>query len=293
MENKLDKMEQIKQIKNGKGVQYILDEAYRILENPILVHDMDYKVIAYTENKVNDDSIWNEFETTGMVGHDRLVFYRDECFFEMAANAKKITFLFSNKLKYDRIFGKLFTKNNIQIGCVCMVACYKPFEADDPKLFETVCDILNKEFCESEFYQQYGQEYMETLISQLIEDKIENKELYTAHIESIYIGLKANLHLIVADIVQCDPTYKKLVYFRDLFKKLRPDFKYVIYSNYIMIIMSSDEGILNIEKDLNELYGCFEQNKIHIGISNCFENIFDLPKYYNEAVAALNYGLNR
>jgi len=287
-ENFLSKKGQLKKIKSGKGVQYILDEAYKILGNPILAHNMEYKVIARTKNTVTDDPIWNEFKITGMVGHDRLDFYKNEHFFELTANAKKIAFLLSDKLKYDRIYGKLFTKHKIQIGCACMVACYRAFEDDDSVLFEIVCDVLTREFCMSEFYQTYGQAYMETLVSQLIEDSIEDKDLYLAHMEGIYMSLKGNLHLAVADIAQCDPTYAKLAYFKDIFKQACSKFKYFIYSNYIVILMSSDHNVLRID-DLDQLYGIFEQNNICAGISSCFENLNELPNYYNEAVIALNY----
>lgn len=291
MNKPTNKIEQLRAIKTGKGVQHILDEAYIIFGNPILAHDMDYKVIAKTEMPITDDPIWNEFETTGMVGHDRLVFFRDECFFEMAANAKKITFLLSDKLKYDRIHGKLFTKNYIQVGCACIVECCHPFEDDTPEFFEILCSILDKELSKSELFRNYGQTYMETLVEKLIENSIEDINILTAHIESIYIGTKPNLYLAVADITQCDPTHTNLAYFRDLFKQTQPAFKYAIYSNYIVIIISSDDATLHVKKDLNRLNRLFEQHNIYAGISSCFENLLELRKYYTEAVNALNGGL--
>jgi len=291
MDDLSNRKEQIIKIKNGKGIQYILDEAYRILGNPILTHDMDYNVIAYSENPVTDDPIWNEFETTGMVGRDRQVFYKEECFYELCANAKKTVFLLSDELKYNRIFGKLFTKYNIQVAVACMVECYNPFEDDTPELFEIVCDILSKELSKSEFYLNYGRAYMDTLIGQLIENSIEDIELYIAHIESIYITTKSNLYLAVADITQYDPTHTKLAYFRGLFKQTRPDFKYAIYSKYIVIVISTDETNFHVKKDFNRLFWLFEYYNIFTGISNSFENIFELPQRYDEAVNALNHGL--
>lgn len=284
------KADLLQALKIGNGIQYLLNEACKILGNPILTHDMDYKTIAYTENIVTDEPIWNEFVTTGMVGYDRLLFYKDECFFEAAANAKKITFLLSDKLKYDRIFGKLFTKNSIQIGCACMVACYKPFEDDTPELFEIFCDILSKEFCKSKFYQNYGQAYMETLLTQLIEKRIIDADLYTAQIESVYIGFDSILRVAIADISQFDPEYTKLEYFRDLFKHARPDYKYAIYSQYIVIIMSSKKEIFDAKEALNKLNTLFNQRNIYVGISSGFENLFELQKYYAEAVNALHDG---
>jgi len=286
----MTKMEQLQALKNNEGIQYLLNEAYKILGNPILVHDMDYKIIALTENIVTDDPIWNEFAATGTISSDWLEFYKNENFLDAVANAKKIAFLMSDKLKYERILGKLFNRDNIQIGIVSMEA-HKPFLDDIAKLFECFCDILNKEIATIEYYRNYGQEYQETLINKLIEGRIEDRESYSAHVESIYMNLKYFLYLALADITLYDPTYTKLPYFLDLFKCTQPAFKYSIYSNYIVIIISSDDEMLNVKKDLIKLNKLFEQNNIYVGISSCFENLFELNKYYVEAVNALNYGL--
>ena len=286
-----DKRKQLKALENVRGVQNILDEAYKILGNPLLAHDMEYKLFAHNKDAVNDDPIWNEFTTNGTVDLHRLEFYKNETFFDMAAYAEKVTFLPSDSLKYDRIFGKLFVEDHIQIGCVVITACDKTFESYDIELFEIVCDILNKEFSKSEYYQNYGQAYMETLIGKLIEDNLDNKLLYTTHIESIYTGLKGDIRLIVADISQIDPTFSQLVFFRDLFKQTQPSFKYAIYLNYIIILMGSDSETFHIKQDLHKLYRIFEQNNIYAGISSRFENLFGLSRYYNEAVNALKLGL--
>lgn len=290
MTSRINKIEKITSLKIGKGVRYLLNEAYKILGNPILVHDMEYKIIAYTDNIVTDDPIWNEFTITGTVGRDRLEFYKNEKFLDTAANAKKVTFLISDKLKYDRIIGKLFNSDNIQIGLAAIEA-HNPFSDDMLEIFECFCNVLNEEFSKSEYYRDYGQKYQEYLINKLINGDIEDKKDYTAHVESVYINLKKYLYLAVADTTQCDPEHIRLSYFRDLFKKTQPSYKYSIYSDYIIIIISSNNEILSVKKDLNKLNKVFGRNNIYAGISSCFENLFELKKYYTEAVRALNYGL--
>lgn len=118
----------------------------------------------------------------------------------MIAAAKKTTLLHSDKLKYDRIFGKLFTKDDIQIGYICMVACYKSFEEGDAALFE-----------------------MDTLINKLIDLSLEDIDLYTAQIESVYIGLNTILHIAVANISRCVSMLTKPTHFRDLFMCAYPE----------------------------------------------------------------------
>lgn len=287
-----DKLEQLKAIESGGGVQHLLNEAHKILGNPIIMHDMEYKLMAHTENIVTDDPIWNELVTTDTVTPDRLELYKDEGFFDAVANAEKVTYLISDKLKYDRIFGKLFIKDLFQVGCVVITACDKTFEDDDLELFEVFCDILSEELSRDEFYQNYGQTYLETLVGKLIDGDIEDKKLYIAHVESIYHHCKENLYLTVVDIAKCDPEYTRLAYFRDFFKRTQPCFEYAVYSNFIVIIVSTDDVTLNVEKGLNGLNGLFEEYNLYAGVSSRFDNLFELRKYYKEAVSALNHGLS-
>lgn len=286
-----NKTELIRALEVGSGIQYLLNEAYKILGNPVSMHDMDDKLLAYTENIITDDPYWNESVAYGAVRNETLEHFRTEYFVYDIVNSNIVTSLVSDKFKYDRLFGKIFIKDNIRVANACMIACKKPFEDDDPVAFEEFCKILSTEFGKSEFYQQYGKSYRETLIRQLIDGSFEDKKYYSARVEDIYKGLKAYLFLAVADISQCDCEYAGLTFFIDLFIQAKPEFKYYIYSDYIVIIMSADNPELNVIRDLLKFHSLFEVNNIYAGISSHFENLFELHKYYIEAVSALKDGL--
>lgn len=288
MNDLISMMKQVKTLKNGLGIQNLLDAACIILGNPMFMFDTDYKLLSYTET-VTDDSIWNEMIAYGTFRRETQEFFKDEGFVEVVANAKRITFMTSDKLKYNRILGKIFNKNNTHVANLVIIACNKPFEPQDSAVFEAICKIITKEISNSEFYQQYEKIYQETLVRNLIDGIFEDRELYAAHIATIYDSLKENLYLAVADTSKCDPDHTKLVYFRDLFKQIQAEYKYAIYSDYILIIISTDHSTLNVNKELNKLNKLFEQNNIYVGISSSFENLFELSKYYTEALKALNY----
>lgn len=289
MSNTTGKMKQLRALEIGKGIQYLLNEACRILGNPVLTHDMEFNLIACTENVVTDDLIWNEVLTTGRVSRNLMEFYKNESFFDAAANAKKITFLPSDKLRDKRILGKLFSSENIQIGCASIKEDHQPFDDDDPVLFEFFCDVLNREIAKSEHFRVYGQAYQETLINKLIEGSIDDREIYTAHVESIYRNLKEYLYLAVIDTAQSNPTFAELSHLRDMLKRAQPAFKYSIYADRVVMIISSDSAVLDAKKAMCKLGGLIKQNGLRIGISECFDNLYELQKYYAEAVDALNH----
>lgn len=112
----------------------------------------------------------------------------------------------------------------------------------------------SKELSKSEFYQHYVKKYRETLIKQLIDGSFEDKKYYVARVEAIYKGFKDYLFLAVADTSKCDAKHAKLAFCIDLFKQTQPEFKYYMHSNSIVIILSSDDATLYVEKDLYNLY---------------------------------------
>lgn len=130
MSSLFEKMGQIKSLKNGVGVQSLLDEAYRIMGNPIVMFNSQYCLQSYTE-VVTDDPLWNEIITHGTFSKESQQFFKSEGFIEDMANAKRVTFMISDKLKYDRIAGKVFNGNNTHVSNLVIVACNKPFESHD------------------------------------------------------------------------------------------------------------------------------------------------------------------
>ena len=282
-----NKSTQINAIENGVGLQQLLDEAYNILGNPMLIFDMDYRLVAYTDVK-NDDLIWNEFIETGRLSPKTIEFSMTEGFIEVAANCEGHAYLLvSEKLKYNRIIGQLYNNKNEPVADLAVVACKKPFEDNDQFLIKKICDKISKEIGNDKYYLNYGQAYIENMIIRLIEDDFEDRGLYTDHIANIYRGFKKYVYVAIAGS-QHGPTGSNLDYFKDLMRQARPDFKYTLYHNHIVILFSSSYKKFKAERELQKIDNLFEQNDMFVGISTSFENLFELPKYYAEAITALH-----
>ena len=293
MNNLNDQLKKLHKIKNGQGIQYILDKTYEIVGNPALIFDMDYKLIASPTGAVNDDPIWCEFMAHGKLSHDTVEFFKNESFIDSVANCTQfdeVTYLFSNKLKYDRIFGQLHNQDQLPVADLVMVACKHPFEQDTPMLVKTVCNIISEELSQNEYYQNFGQIYQDNIVKLLIDAAIDDKGIYAGHVSNIERGLKSHIFMIVVDTSQAQHANEGIEYYRNLFKKVQPDYKYSVYADYIVILISSGSAKLSIKRGLNELNELFEQENIFAGISSCFDNLFELHKYYFEAMDALNNG---
>lgn len=282
----------IEQLKQGGDLNHLLNIAYKIMGNPIIVFDTSYHLLACTENTVTDDPLWNEIIIYGTFTHDTVNFFNNEQFIDAVAYTDVVTILKSDKLKYDRISSKFFDKDNLHLGNICVIGCYKPIETADFKNAEVICEYLSNEIQNSDYYQKISRVFQETFISQLIEGNFDDKVLIENSTNEIYKDLKENLYIAVVDIIEYDDTLTHLAYFKDLFEQLQTEYKYFIYLNNIVIIISTDSPPLNVKRDLNILNDFFKKNKIYAGLSRVFQNLFEIQKYYKQALNALNYGMN-
>ena len=292
----MKKAEQINALENGKGIQYLLDAAYKIFHNPIAMFGTDnYDLKAYTD-VTTDDPIWNELISTGTFSMKTQEFFAEECFIEDVANARKPVILKSSQLKYDRILGNVYNGENIKVANVVMVALDIVFDEDNTAAFEGLIDKITVEIHDDEYYTAYGRAYHESVIVKLLDGIIKNPAIYTDYVQIFYDNFKDYLYVAVVDIAQNTLKNKgsnqdMLLYFKSLLEGKYRSFKYAIYSGYIVMVMSSKskdfyEGIF-FDKDNNP----FKENNLLVGISGSFENPYELRNYYDKAAAALKNGL--
>jgi len=285
------KKKRLASLENGRGVKFLLNEGYKILENPIVMFDTSYNLLACTEGIVTDDRLWNEITTLGLFSHETVKFFYTEGFIDTYAQTDTVALMKSDKLKYDRANGILFDKDGIQLGNINVTACLKSFEEGDMELIGILSELLSVELQNSKFYQQIDRIYQESMLNDLLEGNIRNSVIEKEQLAELYDELKPNLYLAVVDITQCEHTLTHLAYFRDLLRKIQADYRYYIHSNYIVIIISTDNNLLSVKKDLSKLNAFFAEHKIYAGISSRFQDLLELQKYYREAINALNYGL--
>lgn len=277
------------QLKLAEGVQEILNTASELLGNPLNMFDLSYRLIAHTPNRVSDDPIWNEFVELGMFSHQTVNFFKNEKFIA-AYVSSPVALMKSPKLKYDRANAVIFDKDGLQLGSICVVACYRPFEEEDFKLMEIVCECLATQMQKSQYLGKIPKVFEETVFRKLIDDTAEIP-LLEKEIMQLRRSFKTYIYVAVVDTIQYEDSLTHLVYFKELFKELNKEFQYFIYLNNIVILFSSDKPVLNVEKELMQFNSFFSQNSIFAGVSSGFHSLMDLKTYFKEALNALNYGM--
>ena len=289
----MNKLAQIKALENGKGIQYLLDAAYEIFHNPILIHDTNYDLLAYTDVARFGDPVWDELVSTGTISMKTQEFYAKVWFTEDVANADKLVILKSGELKYDRITGYIFNRDKIKVAVMAMVWVDRPFQSEDTAAFEELADKITCEIRDNDYFTAYGKAYHEALIVKLLDRVIDNPKIYTPHVQIFFDGFEDYLYVAVVRTMQNINARKRLQYLKNFLENKYRSFKYAIYADDIVMVMSSKYKDFYEERFFDQDNNLFRQNNLFVGISSSFESPYELREYYDKAVVALKNGIDK
>ena len=290
----MDKVGQVKALENGNGIQYLLNSAYRIFGNPIYVIDINHNLLAFTDVQI-DDPFWNEVVTTGTFSSETVEILANEGLIEYITNAENIAVMRSDKLKYAKMAGHIFNRDNISVGLVMMTESNIPFNPESIAAFKALEDKITAEIKNYDYFTVLAMTYHEDKINLLLDGAVKNPLLYNTQAQMLYNGFEDYLYVAVVSVARRNMLEvvhrNRLEYFKSMLKTKYKSFKYSVYSDYIVVLMSSKQ---------KNFYGApffithatlFEQNGLFMGVSGSFENIYELRGYYDQAVAALANGL--
>ena len=285
----MSKLTQIAALENGRGIKYLLDSADKIFDNPIVMFDTNYDLVQYSAD-FPDDPLWKELTETGTFSMETQKFFAHEYFTEDAANASKMVILKSKNLKYDRMLVNIFNSDHIKVANLLMLE-KTVFEAGDVEAFEKLADIIGVEIKDDEYYITYAKSYHADKIIKLLEGVIKDPLIYTAHIQILYDGFDDYLNVAVVDVSHNGVHENRLTHFRNALENMYPSFKFAIYHDYIVMIMSTKLKKFDEKLFFGVQNHFFQQNNLYIGISESFESLYELRTYYDGAVDALINGL--
>ena len=291
MARTMTKLRQVKNLKNGQGIRYLLDAAKTIFNNPIFTIDMNHKLIALTDCAV-DDPVWNELATTGTFSAKTLELLAKECFMEKIANADKNVIIRSDQIKYARMAGYFFNRENIKAGLVVMSEYDACFDDESQAAFELFATKISSEIRNDEYFTTLGRAFHEDIITGLLNRTITNSPVYTPQVQVLYDGFEDFIHVAVVDVSRNGTQQNKLEYLKELLISKNRSYKYAVYSDHIIIVMSSKFQYFHEGLFFDKHLGAFKKNNLFVGVSDHFENLYKLRNHYDEAVTALKTGIN-
>ena len=300
----MDKVEQVKALENGKGVKYLLDRAYQIFNNPIYMTDSNYYLIEATDGPM-EISVWKELITTGTYSLQTKEYLARKSLYDIVTGtydvitkSKKPIYVPKDESKiYASMTEHIFNKRKNAVASLVMYEYYSDFGANSLAAFDALVDKIEQEIYDYEYFIKLPISDFEEMVYQLLDRAAKNTIVHNSrarmtrlHYEKyLYVAVVYTKHQSMLESVR----RSRLEYFRSLLKNKYSygPFIYSIYSDYIVMLLGSKYGNYDEAMPLGNDYSFYKHNGLYVGVSDSFDDIFDMGQYYDQALATLKNGL--
>lgn len=268
---------------SGKGLQYIVNVATEVLENPIMVFNRAHKILAYSNTVVVNSPLWNEMTANGYGNFDHYKLYEEE--FKKAEKAD-----YPIIQNFDDFHG-LITKIKIggkHVGYVSGPNYIRPFYENDFELMKLLSKLIAVELQKDNLISQTKGLMYEHLITELLDSENLNKKYLQDRVNFLDLNLKENLYVLTARPIA--GKVDSLPFYREVLGSLIFDSKSVLYNNDIIFLITRKKNKPLIQSDLADALKFIEENNMQAGLSRCFHDISHIRRFYIQSYKAIEIG---
>ncbi|MCD7894351.1 MAG: helix-turn-helix domain-containing protein [Erysipelotrichaceae bacterium] len=279
----------LSQLVTGGGIKQIVSICARLMNHPIIVTNTAYKVLAMEDNGVEvNDPVWIKSLQYGYC--DSLSIYK----FENEDVTRKVLesnvpFILDTGLASDipRVLSKV-TIDDVVVAYIGVYLMDRSYNKDDFDTIELLCTMIKNEIFKDKSYMNTTNIIYELLIKELLNDKIDNMMVLDERLKSSKWQVKKIFRCSVISSSN-NIRVNNASYLIDCLVS-RYNVKTIIHDQNIVVINNYDnqqqwsEQIQYMNHECQSLY-------YKIGISDEFDSLFYLKKYYQEAKETLDIAL--
>lgn len=279
------------------GIQNIADIAYLLLGNPIIIYDLSFKILAFSQN-VQPDCILLKKVTQDkqMIEQTMFAFFEDNvldllkkggssCFFDRGDRS-----IFPEKTII--IFSPICI-NGILMGFAVVMQGHVQWDESDLALTDEICKIISIEMRNDHFYKNSKGVLYEHFFRDMLEDLSERRSFVEARIQALGLKMHKNMYIVV---IRLEQQIEDDLQFRPLLQEIGNIFKNsisTIYKEHIVSLIHCNRDEQALMDTIHEkLKICLDPGDLMAGVSLCFHDICQIRRHYIQAVDALDIGLS-
>jgi len=269
----------------------MVNEAAHVMGNPIIVMDISYDILAYSDNSPSNDPWWTEFSKRKHFSYE---FIRNALHIEQDIDTgDNEPFLVTTcSINETQKLSSRMVANHKHVGSIVMRACNIPVTDKHFKQLAVISKII-AETVES----RSGFKYIGTLQEKLFADILDaenNNDIYDACLKMENICGKDIPEKMCALVIQHrDDNQKKrnvITYLRFGLKSLFSSCYVTYHKDHLVMITAIEGNRISLSQEQIEILVKYaESENIIVGISNCFSSISQLKNAFRQGLKVLDY----
>ncbi len=273
-----------------RGLQHIIDVAYEVLGNPMFVSDLGYNILAFNKNANVGDPSWpTASREAELEAYERIKKLNDCGVFKRLYESLEPCIENFDYSPTRWMANKIVIKEK-NIGHIAVVELHKPFVDMDLVLLQFLCEIVASELQKETISSGHFNNDFEHFLIDVLDQKITKPE--TVHKQGQKLKLNQQKYLLLATISFGKKAQNgmSLSYLKGIVKRLLRTEKIILYQNKITVFLASDKKAELSEIVKPRFRDFLETNEMNVGISQHFDDLTQLSKYYLQSVKAVELG---
>lgn len=280
-------------------IRKLVDEASKVLKNPLLVCDTSYHFLAYSDITGIKDKSWLigikrgnwSYELVSMISFLDLDYGGLTHKTQILANINDLS-------SHRRMIGTLCVDGS-HLGYYLLLEEHTPFDEITEETYQQVEMILSKCMCiERPFRLSSKGERCESIILDLLQSHFDSEHLFMQRAAKNELSRKGSYRAFCIDVsgISADATkahsliHNQINDIRSSIGQHLPLSWQVLYKGYIVVLADFSSKLYQNTDTLNRLNLFLEEKQLVSGLSDVFSNTYYLQRYYQQACSALYFG---
>lgn len=269
-------------------LQSILDIGYEHLENPLLVSGKSWKVLAITNEVIEDDEEWMSFINDGVL-HSDSVYLNVRNRLTEKIELSAAPFRWQNQvMRYPRMFCRIPVGGKTA-ATLSVVEYNRSFKNDDYEAVKYIALAIAAQLQKSSDFQYSRGLFQEEFIIELLNGENKNSALLREREKLLNLGFHKYMVVATLDISDFDSGVASVSYIRENVERIL-NCTAVILDERICGILSCqypDDSIMEYAEKLQKFCRPFH---IKCGFSRSFTRLEDAHIHYKNALFATSCG---
>ncbi len=276
-------------LSTGRGLQHLLDCAYRVLGNPLIVVDTSYKILAINADLALQREDLAQQKDIGYMLDTNIQAMKQVQLYEHARQFHYPYYSKDPEAAHGWITALVYA-DGIEVAQIGVMDCNHPFTHYDFELVHFLCRLVAMDMQKNDFYGTNGDVQHSILLADLLHGNVTDDQ--TAIVRSAQLGWVLSNSLYVVTVF--DPNFgifdRKARLVSETLQPLLPNSRWVIYDNKIVYLTAYPVDTMAEDALCEALQEYLRKNKLSASVSGRFQSLTKIRQAYTQSVAAYELG---
>lgn len=273
----------IKEMNTTGDVKRLLDLAYEILGQPMMLVDISMCFIAQVGGEsVKDEPFWDWILINGYVKED----YTNMIMEDEISSEEKFVWEYGME-NHRQLVVKIF-QNGTPLGYLKMLEYNGPITDLDKEILDNLSNLISIMMSGGQNKLKLSNSKIEKFLTALVDRKILDESEIKERVMAMNLRLYKNLYMVAIEPVAKTELHVEQIYLlkRKLHNILNRSTIF-IYENRLVVLYDTDANSIQEDFALGQLKSVLRQYKLRAGISNVFTDLALAADEYENAEDAL------